>query len=189
MDYTNSKTKEDAKDYWRTAPNAIYDAARLLGIKHFSIDAAAKDCDVAVCHYYISESEDAISVPNWFSYAPISLSPFPVAWCNPPFSLKSKFLEKAFEQSQFGFVMMMLPFSPATKWWRDLITGKATAVFVPNGRYGFLNPDTGEYSPGAKFPTCFVLFSPLKTTTAWVEFERTTEKEFEKLFDQTELIV
>ena len=142
----------------------------------FALDAAATDYSVSVADSCITEEMDALSVQNWFDLVTDQHKLFPVAWCNPPFSQKKAFLQKAFEQSVNGFIMMMLPFAPATGWWRSLVTHRATTVFVPDGRYNFLNPVTGEIAPGSKFPTCFVLFSPLSQVCQWVEFERTDEK-------------
>lgn len=183
MDYTNSKTQQDKKDFWRTAPNALYDARQLLGVESFALDAAATDYSVSVADSCITEEMDALKVANWFDLVTDQHKPYPVAWCNPPFSQKKAFLQKAFEQSANGFIMMMLPFAPATGWWRSLITHRATTVFVPDGRYNFLNPVSGEIAPGSKFPTCFVLFSPLSQSCQWVEFERTDEKKFAKLVE------
>lgn len=162
----NVKTKTDLskKDYWQTSDLAYDDACHLCGVEAFDIDVAASIGN-RKCSYYLDEDADALSV-RWFSRDEA------YAWCNPPFSLKIEFLQKAYEQRKSGTICMMIPFEPATKWWRDNVDGKAAVVFVPDGRYSFVNPETGLVMSGVNFPSCFVVFNSLEVPTQYVNFER-----------------
>ena len=98
-----------------------------------------------------------------------------VVWCNPPFSQKELFLKRAKEQSEKHnlTVCCMIPFEPCTKWWREFVSDKATFVYVPSGRYCFVDDEAKKEVKGVNFCSCFVVFTPLYAKEAiMINFER-----------------
>jgi len=157
-----SKTPESKKDYWNTSDLALSDAKKLLGIEFFSIDVCAKSHKEAKADSFITEDEDALSL-DW-DFEPWDY----FAWCNPPFSRKKEFLAKANEQSNGRkmTVCCMISHEPCTKWWREFVSSKATFVYVPNGRYNFVDDETKKEIHGVNFCSCFVVFTPMYTKEA-----------------------
>lgn len=160
-----TKTPTNLKDYWRTSDQAYRDACALIGIKCFDIDVAA-DAINSKCHDFLHEGDNSLSC-DWFASIECTH-----AWCNPPFSRKVEFLQKAYEQRIGGLICMMLPYEPCTKWWRDNVDGKASIVYVPDGRYFFHHPETNKGMPGVNFASAFVVFTSLAMPTQYVHFER-----------------
>lgn len=160
-----SQTDESKKDLWNTDWRALRDAQALIG-KPFVLDVAATDAGTAKAKTFITPEQNSLKT-EW-------LSGNGAIWCNPPFTMKPQFLTRARHQSLKWQreIMVMLPFEPTTEWWRNCVSGRATAVFIPDGRYGYLNPDTKELIPGVNFVSCFLLFTPLKIPTQYVEFDR-----------------
>ena len=160
----NSKTPINIKDCWRTSIKAFSDARRLVGIEFF-LDAAASE-ENALCGHYLSEDNNALE-RSWSTNGAV--------WCNPPFSMKREFLDKAWHEAKANelTVCVMIPFEPATKWWADYVMGRATVVFIPDGRYSYLHPESGEDIGSPNFASCFVVFTPLDVPTQYVHFERT----------------
>lgn len=159
-----TNTPLNIKDYWRTSDRAYRDACYLCGVDNFNVDVAADDGNKK-CYAYISEQADSLCI-DWF------LGDFENAWCNPPFSRKVEFLQKAYEQRIGGLICMILPYEPCTKWWRENIDGKATVVYVPDGRYNYCHPETGKTVQGVNFASAFVVFTALTMPTQYVQFVR-----------------
>lgn len=162
-----SKTAENSKDFWRTWPGAIADAEKLIGLR-MALDACATNASVAVSGEFISPEQDALLL-DWTPFGSIG-----AVWCNPPFSLKAEFLQKAFDQAKKNrlVVCCMIPFEVATGWWSDNVQGKATFVFMPDGRYPFIHPETNELMRSPDFATCFVVYTPFSVQTQYVPFQR-----------------
>lgn len=166
-----STTNQKLKNLWRTSDRAYRDACHLCGVKNFGIDVAA-DRENKRCTYYIDEETNALTFPSWFNDECICVQS---AWCNPPFDSKEAFLEKAFEQIKTQsnkIVCVMLPYEPATQWWRKFVQDKASIVYVPDGRYNFIHPETGKMISGVNFASCFVVFTALTMQTVYHHFER-----------------
>lgn len=163
-----SKTEKKNKDNWNTTWNAFYDAEVLVG--KFSADLAsfehAKKVDVC-----ITPEMDSLS-QRWDSFVVDGT----VGWCNPPFSRKTEFLDKAFVESKdYGVEScIMIPLEPATKWWKKYVYGKASTVFIPDGRYNFIDDETKKVIPGVPFASCFVYFDGTgdEGVTEYEHFER-----------------
>lgn len=166
-----SGTDAAHKDFWQTHPLAVADASRLIG-QRFALDACASDAGAAKAGEWLTPEIDALTV-DWLPMTSVG-----AVWLNPPFSNKAAFLVKAHEQAQkLGLtVCCMIPLEPATGWWRKTVDGKATAVFVPDGRYPFIHPVTGELMTQPNFATCFVVFTPLQVPTQYIPFEMTKIK-------------
>lgn len=159
-----TNTPENKKDYWRTSDQAYQDACYLCGLDDFYIDVAASE-ENRKCGAYIDEPLDALNI-EWFARGSRT------AWCNPPFSRKVEFLQKAHKQRHEGMTCMMLPYEPCTKWWRENVDGKATVVYVPDGRYNYCHPETGKPVQGVNFASAFVVFTSLTMPTQYVPFLR-----------------
>ncbi len=166
-----SDTPVNKKDLWNTSELAINDAMSLCGISYFDLDACATTSKESKGYEFITPEECALST-DWqskFDYMIKSV------WCNPPFSQKELFLKRAKEQSErHNFtVCCMIPFEPCTKWWREFVSDKATFVYVPSGRYNFIDDETKKEVKGVNFCSCFVVFTPIYTKEAiMINFER-----------------
>lgn len=157
-----SQTASSDKNRWATTWDCYHRAVDLFG-REFDVDVAAEPL-TAKCNKFISYkafdnplggeqvgvdalAEDTQWLNNW--------------WCNPPFDEKKAFIEKAVMYANYGLSgMMLLPYEPCTKWFRELIIPHATAVYVPDGRYNFLETDGVTKKTGVNFPSCFILFTP-----------------------------
>lgn len=161
-----SKTPEHKKDNWNTPLHAVMDAESLIGIP-FTLDACACDLVTAKAREFISPETDALTVA-WVPSAPGAV------WCNPPFSRKTEFLQHAYRQSTWHglTIVMMIPYEPYTKWWRDFVSNKASLVYVPDGRYNYCDPISKKEITGVNFASCFVVFTPFTMPTTVVEFSR-----------------
>lgn len=160
-----SKTKSDIKNLWITSASAYRDAEILCGAARFDIDVAASESN-RKCGRFIDKQENALE-QFWFSDYRVRW-----AWCNPPFDLKREFLDKAYEQRASGNTCLMIPYEPCTKWWRSHVHGKASVVYIPDGRYNYCHPETGEEIKGVAFASCFVVFTSLNMPTQYVHFNR-----------------
>lgn len=156
-----STTALSMRDYWRSSDMAYSDACALCGVESFALDVAASR-ENSKCEIFICESQDALSM-SWRNLT---------IWCNPPFTLKVDFLSKAHEQRRGKVICMMLPYEPCTAWWRNNVDGKATAVYVPDGRYNYCHPETGKEVKGVNFASAFVVFTGLQMNTQYINFQR-----------------
>lgn len=158
-----SNTPESKKDNWNTPWHAVRDAEALLG-QSFMQDACACDKATAKAPMFITPEQDSLKT-EWI-VGPV--------WCNPPFSRKTEFLQRAHEQAikHSIIVCMMLPYEPCTKWWREHVSGKASIIYVPDGRYNYCDPATKAEITGVNFASCFVVFTPLTMPTQVVDFDR-----------------
>lgn len=166
-----SQTDKQNKDYWRTSPELINDALNLLGVKGFDTDVCCsiESVKINIAFAYISETQNALN-HEWFTLQDGSPS-----FCNPPFSQKWKFFNKAIEQSKkWGKqVLMVLPYTPATKQWHQNVHGKDCIIYVPDGRYQYLLPDgTKPTKNRCNFETCLILIVPFKCGNVIVNYKR-----------------
>ena len=167
-----SETPVNKKDFWNTSDLALSDAMALCGVKQFDLDACATSEFESKGFEFIDPDMCSLST-EWNS--PIWYKIIKNVWCNPPFSQKELFLKRAKEQSAKHnlTVCCMIPFEPCTKWWREFVSDKATFVYVPSGRYNFIDDETKKEVKGVNFCSCFVVFTPLHTKEAvFINFER-----------------
>ena len=77
------------------------------------------------------------------------------AYCNPPFSKKKPFIDKACEEAKKGkLIVMLLPFDPSTKWFiKAHEECKATLVVIEGGRL---------HSKRAIYPSMLLIFNNRK---------------------------
>ena len=169
--WKKTETPASKKDFWNTCDLALNDAEELCGVKRFDLDACATSWKEAKGIIFISPEDNALEV-EWGKHICVQLK---TVWCNPPFSQKELFLKRAKEQSAKHnlIVCCMIPFEPCTKWWREYVSDKATFVYVPDGRYCFVDDETKKEVKGVNFCSCFVVFTPLHTKEAvFINFER-----------------
>ncbi|MCO6539885.1 MAG: hypothetical protein J6569_07100 [Gilliamella sp.] len=167
-----SQTEKQNKDYWRTSELLINDALTLLNIKGFDTDVCCSSEDVkinsATC--YITESDNALESNLWF----LASYPSNTSFCNPPFSRKWGFFQKAIEQvNKFSKqVLMVLPYTPATKAWSDNVHGQNCIIYVPDGRYQYLLPSGEKSVNNCNFDTCLILLVPFRCGNVRVNYKR-----------------
>lgn len=167
-----SQTEKQNKDYWRTSELLINDALTLLNIKGFDTDVCCSSEDVkinnATC--YITESNNALESNLWF----LAGNPSNTSFCNPPFSQKWEFFQKAVEQVNKWSkqVLMVLPYTPATKVWSDNIHGQNCIIYVPDGRYQYLLPSGEKPKGSCNFDTCLILIVPFRCGNVRVNYKR-----------------
>ena len=166
-----TETPASKKDFWNTSELALNDAKALCGVKYFDLDACATSSNEAKAIGFISPADDALT-SEWNKHFGPDVK---TIWCNPPFSQKELFLKRAKEQSAKHnlTVCCMIHFEPCTKWWRECVSDKATFVYVPDGRYCFVDDETKQEVKGVNFCSCFVVFTPLHTKEAiFINFDR-----------------
>jgi len=179
-----SKTKATDKNRWATTWRCFGHAKKLTG-HSFLLDVCAEK-PTAKCANFIGPYENSFNV-DWVNrlstienkIISMNVTRFPLnstaAWCNPPFDNKLEFIEECYRYSKLGLTtVMLLPWERTTGWWRDFINNKAARVFVPDGRYPFLDIDGKTQKSGVNFSSCFVEFSPRHfNITEYVDFVRT----------------
>jgi len=174
MAITNkSSTPKETKDYWRTSPDLVDDALKLLGIPLFDTDVCAFDPESKIDKslYLISEKINALSDGvEWFE---VSENEYP-SFCNPPFTQKWKFFKKAIEQvkTHNQNVLMVLPYTPCTKEWADNVHSTNCIIYVPDGRYQYLLPDGSKPKSSCNFETCLILIVPFKCGNVTINYKR-----------------
>lgn len=158
-----STTDKSDKNRWATTWECFERAQELFGTE-FQLDVAAEN-ETAKCSLFYGPPGYTTRVhkrPRCIGVDSIKIADWGDSWwCNPPFDLKREFLEVAAENCKRGHSgMMLLPYEPCTKWFRELVVPHATAIYVPDGRYNFLESDGVTKKTGVNFPSCFVLFTP-----------------------------
>lgn len=173
-----SSTPASDKNRWGTKWECFWDAQALYG-RRFALDVAAEPETTKVNRFYTSLEWLEMRAGNHFKrgtgFADTYFNPDanivgfdalttawePHWWCNPPFDLKPEFISKAVAEARAGNPgMMLLPYEPLTQWWLEHVEGKAAAIYEPDGRYNFVEPDGITKKTGVNFGSVFVLFTP-----------------------------
>lgn len=142
------KPGKSRQDYG-TPPAFLEALKRRLCIEEFSIDLAASEGN-AVAHNYYTEATDALS-PD------IIWNPYDGwAFCNPPYSHITPWVEKASEEfvNRGAKVAMLVPAAVGANWWYNYVDGIASVLFL-NGRLTFV----GETAPYPK-DCAILLYQP-----------------------------
>ena len=119
-------------DYYETPPPILKDLEISTG-KRINIDVSATP-DNKVCHYYIGENEDALTMPWKQTFADPT-----VAFCNPPRSKNGKFVNKAYEEWEKGgldIIMMLCWNDLGNKYGKKLLTHILNGSFTVEKNYG-----------------------------------------------------
>jgi phage N-6-adenine-methyltransferase len=136
-------------DLWATPDDFYQELNREFG---FTLDVCALPGN-AKCARYFTPEDDGL-VQSWTG----------VCWMNPPYGRHiGKWLQRAFESSQQGAVVVcLIPARTDTKWWHDFVTQAAEVRFI-KGRLHF-----GGSATPAPFPSAVVIFRPRpETRTKW----------------------
>ena len=141
--------KGKGNDFFQTPP---YIFNQLNKIFNFEIDIA---CNTQNClcenGFYHDIGINALNI-DWGKNR---------AFCNPPFSQKAEFIEKAHNEVQNGncpICVMILPLnSMDTKAWHDFIEGRYHYE-VLRGRISFIDPETQKPKSGNNSGTAIVYF-------------------------------
>jgi phage N-6-adenine-methyltransferase len=130
-----------ASEVWAT-PQALFDA--LNKRFNFKTDVCALS-ENAKCERFFSPERDGLR-QIWTG----------VCWMNPPYGRSiGKWVEKAYESSQQGAVVVcLLPARTDTQWWHSFVAKATEIVFLP-GRLQF-----GGVIKDAPFPSAIVVFTP-----------------------------
>lgn len=125
-------------------PDYIFN--QLNNIFNFQVDAA---CNEYNCKCPIGYTE--IYISPWFGRV----------FCNPPFSKKAEFIQKAHEEVQNNncpICVMILPLnSMDTKVWHEVIEGRYHYEIL-KGRIAFIDPETKQPRKGNNSGTVIVYF-------------------------------
>lgn len=130
-----------ASDEWST-PNDVFDALD-AELGPFTLDAAAAP-ETARAPVFFSAENDALVQP-WHGKV----------WCNPPYSIARKFLDKAQQELDAGrcsVVCMLLPARTDTAWFHEVVLARRHRVRFARGRLRF-----GGAKSGAPFPSIVVV--------------------------------
>ena len=173
-----TKTEDSIKNLWGTSKDLKRDALYLYG-RQVKTDVCSMAHNAQAMNYilppdYIDRMQnvagwrerEAFRQAEQDGYRCVALDALmpSIEWgndwfCNPPFSteLKKRFIRKAqAEKLRGNGGVMILPYVPATDWWRQLL-GKGVIVYEPDGRYSYVNQN-GELQKGCNFDSCVVVF-------------------------------
>lgn len=114
-------TTETQFDDWETPPEVF---ARYHKFFKFTIDAAASVKNAKLPNYWTKE-DDALK-QDWLDHT---------VWCNPPYSMKELFLEKAHSEKKAKTVLL-LPNATDTDWWHEW--SQKSEVLLIKGRIQYL---------------------------------------------------
>lgn len=121
------------RDNWAT-PFDFFNG--LAEIFKFGLDTCADDGNYK-CKKYLTRREDSLAC-HWL------VNHDEWTWCNPPYSLKWRFIDKAIEQYARGTrSVLLLPNSTEAAWFKHLIRNADTLCLVPE-RVQYIPP------PGVK---------------------------------------
>lgn len=139
MEYHKSEERDD----WATPRSLIARLEREFG--RFDLDVCASDKS-RVCDRFFYKEMNALE-QSWDGS---------FVWCNPPYSQKSEFIEKAHQEAQKGTkIIMLLPSFTETAWFRDLKEKSNWLLFL-NGRLVF---NEQEQKETAKFSSVLAFFN------------------------------
>ncbi len=145
----NKYNYQQIKSDYKTPPELINKALKIIGNKKFDLDVCCSDGDFPAEKYCVNGVIDGLSV-EWEQ----------TNWCNPPFENCSKWIKKAFEEQEKGkTTLMLLPVRTETKYWHDYILfNPFVEIFFLRKGYRFIDANTGEYLGVFKNALALVLF-------------------------------
>lgn len=185
-----SDTPKNDKDYWRTPRTLLEDALTLLNVSFFSVDVCAKNSDTSIVlsTAYIDEDIDALN-PNvrWDEHyihkGDRGYNKHLPMFCNPPFSKKWEFFQKAVAQSKLSghSILMVMPYTPATRAWHENVHEQNCIIYVPDGRYQYLLPNGQKHNGSCSFETCLILIVPFKCGNVIINYRRENSYKLAKI--------
>ena len=108
-----------------TPPELILAVQARWGVLDFDLAATEEN---AVCSLYFTEEDDSLSIV-W---------PSGLNWLNPPYKEIGKWVKKAHletERNPQCRVIMLIPASVSTNWYRDYVQGKALCVPIRRPKF------------------------------------------------------
>lgn len=147
MTVYNTRTT-NSKDEWET-PKELFDP--LNAIYGFNLDVAATE-ENTLCPQYLKDS----LYSSWDHTDLFNIN----VWCNPPFSYKEAFIDRALSFRQdISFAVFLLPNNAReTNWWNELVVPYADRIINLIGRVNFNYK--GVPAKNCNFPSCLVEFRP-----------------------------
>lgn len=137
-----SRPDDWTSDDWSTPPEIVHGFSAEFG--PFDLDVCCRP-DTAKALRFYTKADDGLARP-WFGKV----------WMNPPFSDPSPWLRKAIEETLSGradLVVALLPAATDTRWFHDLVLGKAEVRFR-RGRikfHGWMGTPIGSPKAGTVF--------------------------------------
>lgn len=147
--------QKNKKDVYQTPEDFIDDINEALpeGIFIATDPSAAEDTDIGWFYNYTVE-DNGLEQP-WYG----------ISYCNPPFTLKDKFLEKAIEESKKEYsdlIMVLTPDSTDVKsWWHEYIADEADYIWFKFGRMNFYDPVKEQDTNNVSFGIALSFFGDL----------------------------
>ena len=146
----NIEVMTSSQDQDWSTPQSFVDALPF----DFNLDVCATR-DNTKCEFWLDPEFDALS-RNWID--PVYLNPA-VCYMNPPYSRNiGDWIEKAYEQSQQGcLVVCLVPNRTETNWFARIWSDASLICFVGR-RIKFLHPDRNKQKNGAPFANVVAVF-------------------------------
>lgn len=139
LEYGSSAERDD----WATPRSLIIRLEKELG--KFDLDVCASHKN-KVCENFFDKITNGLE-QDWNGS---------FVWCNPPYSQKNEFIEKAHIEAQAGKrIVMLMPAFTETNWFRDLKAKSQWLLFL-NGRLVF---NEHEQKETAKFSSVLAFFN------------------------------
>jgi len=132
------------RDDWMTPPALFTPLNERFG---FTIDAAASSGNHLLPRFWNAE-DDAIS-KDWSGER---------VFCNPPFSLKGRFAQKAATSDAVVVAMVLPALGLEQKWVHDWVIPYASEIIVLRGRVRFVPPE-GVIETSPRFGTMVVVWN------------------------------
>jgi len=89
-----------------------------------------------------------------------------LAFVNPPFSMKTEFIEKTLTETNKGNIDGAIVLTPdatdVQSWWHDKLAPAVPVVWFSRGRINFIEPDTGNEATNPTFGTALHFVGPMK---------------------------
>ncbi|HAB24645.1 MAG TPA: phage N-6-adenine-methyltransferase [Pantoea sp.] len=150
-DYGGSSTPVDIRDLWQTPPEIF---AALNRDFRFVADVAASAQNHLLPTYF-TEQNDALA-QEWAGRLPIGF-----AWCNPPYSDITPWVQKAAEECRKGIGTVMLVPADTSVGWFSMARNSCTEVrFIIDGRLSFIRADTGKPVNGNNKGSMLLIWNP-----------------------------
>jgi len=142
------KNSDPIKDEWET-PQELWD--NLNAIFKFDLDAASSFKNHKTPIYFTKEM-DSLEMPWSISESAV--------WCNPPFSLKKLFVQKAALEAEKGLtIVMILPATVDVGWFHKYVMTSASEIYFFRGRVQYDSP-LEEEKHGCTFPSMLIVWRP-----------------------------
>jgi phage N-6-adenine-methyltransferase len=165
-DVQNSTTPKGATDEWGTEGKIVKTLTKEFD---FTLDAAASDDNFKITPY-LTKEDDSLSA-CWEEKAGKGGR----VWLNPPYSDTASWINKAYEESKKGLVVVCLvPAMTSDGWWPDATAAEFRFI---KGRLKFVNPETGKTMGGYNRPSVLIIFDPSRegeagtTGSSWITRE------------------